>query len=72
MDHTTHAATILADLTGLPIDHPALQREAARIAPRLTVTDPATLRAELVAEWVDMVGVLIDHVATITAAERAA
>lgn len=71
-DHAAQAASILADLSGLPADDPAILREAARIAPRIATTDPATLRAEIIAEYADLARFLGDHATALTGAGRAA
>jgi hypothetical protein len=68
-DHTTQAAGILADITGTPADDPAVQREAARIAPRLTTTDPDTLRTELIAELGELAVIFAGHLATLQAVD---
>jgi hypothetical protein len=68
-DHTTQAAGIIADMTGLPADDAAIQREAARIAPRLTTTDPDILRTELIAELGELAVIFARHLATLQAVD---
>jgi hypothetical protein len=56
-------------MTGLPGTDPAIQREAARIAPRLTTTDPDILHTELIAELGELAVIFARHLATLKAVD---